>query len=76
MKQETNKTKRTDIFSIDPNDVINIRKHKITPLFQFRLKVKDISVLGRATQGVTLMRTSDGGKVVSIETLTPDMEEE
>ena len=41
-----------------------------------RLKVKDISVLGRATQGVTLMRTSDGGKVVSIETLTPDMEEE
>ena len=37
-----------------------------------RLKVKDISVLGRSTQGVTLMRTSDGGKVVSIETLTPD----
>ena len=41
-----------------------------------RLEVKDISVLGRATQGVTLMRTSDGGKVVSIETLTPDIEEE
>ena len=40
-----------------------------------RLKVKDISVLGRATQGVTLMRTSDGGKVVSIETLTPEMED-
>ena len=39
-----------------------------------RLQVKDISVLGRSTQGVTLMRTSDGGKVVSIETLTPDME--
>ena len=38
-----------------------------------RIKVKDISVLGRSTQGVTLMRTSDGGKVVSIETLTPDM---
>ena len=38
-----------------------------------RLQVKDISVLGRSTQGVTLMRTSDGGKVVSIETLTPDM---
>ena len=32
-----------------------------------RLQVKDISVLGRSTQGVTLMRTSDGGKVVSIE---------
>ncbi|CDB32554.1 dNA gyrase subunit A [Clostridium sp. CAG:575] len=39
-----------------------------------RLNVKDISVLGRATQGVTLMRTNDGGKVVSIETLTPDEE--
>ena len=41
-----------------------------------RIKVKDISVLGRATQGVTLMRTSDRGKVVSIETLTPEMQEE
>ncbi len=34
-----------------------------------RLNVKDISILGRATQGVTLMRTNDGGKVVSIETV-------
>lgn len=32
-----------------------------------RLKVEEISILGRATQGVTLMRTNDGGKVVSIE---------
>ncbi len=40
-----------------------------------RLQVKDISVLGRSTQGVTLMRTNDGGKVVSIETLTPEMKE-
>ncbi len=31
-----------------------------------RLNVKDISILGRATQGVTLMRTNEG-KVVSIE---------
>ncbi len=38
-----------------------------------RLKVDDISVLGRSTQGVTLMRTNDGGKVVSIETLNHDM---
>ncbi len=38
-----------------------------------RINVKDISVLGRSTQGVTLMRTSDGGKVVSIETLTPEL---
>ena len=37
-----------------------------------RLKVKDISILGRSTQGVTLMRTSDGGKVVSIELLEPE----
>ena len=41
-----------------------------------RLQVKDISVLGRATQGVTLMRTSDGGKVVSIETIKAEEEEE
>ena len=40
-----------------------------------RLKVKDISVLGRSTQGVTLMRTTDGGRVVSMETLTPEIAE-
>ena len=40
-----------------------------------RLEVKDISVLGRSTQGVTLMRTNDGGKVVSIETLTPEVKD-
>ncbi len=39
-----------------------------------RISVKDVSVLGRSTQGVTLMRTNDGGKVVSIETLKPDLE--
>lgn len=31
-----------------------------------RMKVADISILGRATQGVTLMRTSNGSHVVSI----------
>lgn len=31
-----------------------------------RINVNDISVLGRNTQGVTLMRTSDGGKVIGI----------
>ncbi len=31
-----------------------------------RLRVSDISILGRATQGVTLMRTSNGNNVVSI----------
>ena len=39
-----------------------------------RLNVKDISVLGRATQGVTLMRTSEDVKVVSIEIIS--LEEE
>ena len=39
-----------------------------------RLKVDDISVLGRSTQGVTLMRTNDGGKVVSVETLSNEMQ--
>ena len=40
-----------------------------------RMAVKEVSILGRATQGVTLMRTNDGGKVVSIETIEPDTEE-
>lgn len=31
-----------------------------------RLNVKDISILGRATQGVTLMRTNEGINIVSI----------
>jgi len=39
-----------------------------------RLRVEDISILGRSTQGVTLIRTSDGGKVVSIE-LVPEEDE-
>lgn len=39
-----------------------------------RIKVKDVSILGRATQGVTLMRTSENEKVVSIETLVPEEE--
>ena len=37
-----------------------------------RLKVTDVSVLGRSTQGVTLMRTSGDEKVVSIETIEPE----
>ncbi len=41
-----------------------------------RIKVKDISVLGRSTQGVTLMRTNDECKVVSIETIMPEGSEE
>ncbi len=37
-----------------------------------RINVKDVSILGRATQGVTLMRTNDNEKVVSIETVAPE----
>ncbi len=39
-----------------------------------RLNVKDISVLGRSTQGVTLMRTNEG-KVVSIEKISEEDKE-
>ena len=39
-----------------------------------RINVKDISVLGRNTQGVTLMRTSEGGRVVNIAKLVPEEE--
>ncbi len=37
-----------------------------------RFKVKDVSILGRSTQGVTLMRTNANEKVVSIETVNPE----
>lgn len=40
-----------------------------------RIKVEDISVLGRNTQGVTLMRTSDGGKVVNVAKIIKEEEE-
>ena len=38
-----------------------------------RINVKDVSILGRATQGVTLMRTNENEKVVSIETVEPEV---
>ncbi|MEG1008398.1 MAG: DNA gyrase subunit A [Clostridia bacterium] len=41
-----------------------------------RLNVSNISVLGRNTQGVTLMRTSEGGKVVSIAKLPKEEAED
>ena len=39
-----------------------------------RINVSDISVLGRNTQGVTLMRTSEGGRVVNIAKLVSEDE--
>ena len=50
-------TDEEDVMLITDNDTIH------------RLNVKDISKLGRATQGVTLMRTNEG-KVVSIEKIS------
>ncbi len=40
-----------------------------------RINVAEISILGRSTQGVTLMRTNEG-KVVSIEKIEPEKDEE
>ncbi len=40
-----------------------------------RMHVNEISILGRSTQGVTLMRTNDGGKVVSIELVDNEEDE-
>ena len=39
-----------------------------------RINVSEISILGRSTQGVTLMRTHEG-RVVSIEKITEKEEE-
>ena len=39
-----------------------------------RLNVKEVSVLGRSTQGVTLMRTNEG-KVVSVEKISEECQE-
>lgn len=41
-----------------------------------RINVSEISVLSRVTQGVTLMRTGEGNKVVSIARISKEMKEE
>jgi DNA gyrase subunit A len=41
-----------------------------------RMHVNEISILSRVTQGVTLMRTSEDNRVVSLARLTPDVKEE
>ncbi|WP_024832686.1 DNA gyrase subunit A [Ruminiclostridium josui] len=41
-----------------------------------RMKVSEISILGRATQGVTLMRTSEGNNVVSVARMVNEDSEE
>lgn len=54
----------------DTDDVMIITDTGIV----IRINVKDISVLGRNTQGVTLMRTSDGGKVANIAKIPEEQE--
>ena len=56
----------------DEDDVMLITDKGII----IRLEVPNISVLGRSTQGVTLMKTNDGGKVVSIAKVSQEEEEE
>jgi DNA gyrase subunit A len=41
-----------------------------------RMAVDSISVLGRATQGVRIMRLSEGSRVISIESTDGESEEE
>ena len=41
-----------------------------------RLKVDDVSLLGRATQGVTLMRMDEESKLVSVARVAPENEDE
>lgn len=55
----------------DTDDVMMITDSGVI----IRINVKDISVLGRNTQGVTLMRTSDGSKVINIAKLPKEDEE-
>ena len=54
---------------VDDNDDVMLITDKGVII---RLEVMNISVLGRSTQGVTLMRTNDGGKVVSIAKIIPE----
>ena len=56
----------------DTDDILMITDAGVV----IRLSASEISILGRSTQGVTLMRTNDGGKVVSIEKLAEDTRED
>ena len=52
------------------------QEKKLLILIIIRINVNDISILGRNTQGVTLMRTSDGGKLINIAKLPNEEQEE
>ncbi|MFO7612765.1 MAG: DNA gyrase subunit A [Clostridia bacterium] len=52
----------------DEDDILLISTSGII----IRMCAEEISILGRATQGVTLMRTEDGNKVVSLAKIVPE----
>ena len=56
----------------DDDDVMMITDNGII----IRINVNDISILGRNTQGVTLMRTSDAGRLINIAKLPNEEQEE
>ena len=56
----------------DDDDVMIITYNGVI----IRIHARDISVLGRNTQGVTLMRTHEGGRVVSIAKLVQEEKDE
>ena len=67
---------------IAKKDIVNVNlkyslktEDKQQSLIIIRINVADISVIGRSTQGVTLMRTNEG-KVVSVEIIEPEETQE
>jgi DNA gyrase subunit A len=56
----------------DEDDIMLINSNGII----IRMHVNEISILSRVTQGVTLMRTSEDNKVVSIARVTKEMNDE
>jgi len=58
---------------VDDNDDIMLISQDGTII---RMNVDDISVLGRATQGVTLMRVGEGNNVACIAKIVPETDSE
>jgi DNA gyrase subunit A len=68
---KTGKVIGTRIVS-DEDDILLISTSGII----IRMCAGEISILGRATQGVTLMRTEDGNRVVSLAKIVPEEEDD
>ena len=70
----TEKTGRiADVKMVSPGDDILVISDDATII---RMAVDSISVLGRSTQGVRIMRLSEGSRVISIETTERETEEQ